>query len=269
MPVTLVDVVPTRITSYKLTMDDLCARVKKLKTSYQTTNLSTEMKAFMGILINQLANICCSGKKLQILLEEVDKRKKDILVRLQLSIFVEKNPGLEHKAGVQPGGTFILVYLNKLPVVQADVTGSLVASRNLSSLITASDKIKSVTDLNIANITKADTNLNLEKLTNIDISTVLADRFSILDRLIRPVDLPDNTVVADFSLPYMCCSDCAPVNFIVQKPPVSLRLEKDEFCLGIDTSPLLFDVSPVDGVIKVEPPVDGVTFEVVKLFIYT
>ena len=113
MPFTLVDVNSIRISAYKLTMDELCARVKRMKASYQTTKLSTELKSFMGLLINQLSNVCCSGKKLQILLEEIEKRKKDILVRLQLSSFIEKNPGLEHLAGVQPGGTFVLVYLNK------------------------------------------------------------------------------------------------------------------------------------------------------------
>jgi len=51
----------------------------------------------------------------------------------------------------------------------------------------------------------------------------------------------------------------------VQKPPVTLRLEKDEFCLGNDTSPLLFDVSPVGGVIKSDPVVAGVTIDGVKL----
>lgn len=282
MPTTLIDVNPTRITSYKLTMDDLCARVKKLKTSYQTTKLSTEMKAFMGILINQLANICCSGKKLQILLEEVDKRKQDILVRLQLSIFVEKNPGLEHKAGVQPGGTFILVYLNKLPALKPNITDKLSAINDLSLLSAATkerlssntglniEKLSKVkTNINIENLTKADINLDFNKLSELDISTILQERLSILNRIIRPVELPDNTVVADFSLPYMCCSDCAPVNFIIQKPPVSLRLEKDEFCLGKDASPLIFDVSPVDGVIKVEPAVAGVSVEGVKLFIDT
>ncbi len=276
MPGALIDINPTRISTYKLTMDDLCARVKKLKTSYQSTKLSAEMKAFMGILINQLANVCCSGKKLQILLEEVDKRKQDILVRLQLAKFVEKNPGLEHLAGVQPGGTFILVYLNKLPAVKTNVASQLVAARDLTSLLNVSEKLKTVTESkftdiknirNVTDISKAETVLNIDKLTELNISEILAERLSVLDRLIRPVDLPDNTVVADFSLPYMCCSDCAPVNFIIQKPPVSLRLEKDQFCLGKDSSPLLFDVSPVDGVIKVNPPVEGVSVEGVKLFI--
>jgi PKD repeat protein len=256
MPLTLIDVNAARISSYKLTMDDLCTRVKRMKASYQTVQLSTELKAFMGILINQLSNVCCSGKKLQILLEEVDKRKQDILVRLQLSSFIETNPGLEHLAGVQPGGTFILVYLNKVTTAPTLSTGlrdlTSVANLSNSALVTNRSALK-------------DTQLLTDNVNNlIDINSNLGN-LNLSDLIRRPVDPPNYTVVADFSLPYMCCSDCSPVNFIVQKPPVTLRLEKDEFCLGNDTSPLLFEVSPADGVIKSDPVVAGVTIDGIKL----
>jgi len=257
MPLTLVDVNSIRISAYKLTMDDLCTRIKRMKATYQTTKLTTELKAFMGLLINQLSNVCCSGKKLQILLEEVDKRKKDILIRLQLSSFIETNPGLEHLAGVQPGGTFVLVYLNKtttttLPPVTGIRDVTAVANLSAASLVTNRSAI-------ISNQLLTD---NAKSL--IDINTNLGN-LNLSDLIRRPVDPPNYTVVADFSLPYMCCSDCSPVNFIVQKPPVTLRLDKDEFCLGNDTSPLLFDVSPADGVIKADPVVAGVTIDGVKL----
>jgi len=258
MPLTMVDVNTERISAYKLTMDDLCTRVKRMKASYQTTKLSTELKAFMGLLINQLSNVCCSGKKLQILLEEVDKRKKAILVRLQLSSFIETNPGLEHLAGVQPGGTFILVYLNKAVTTLPPVIGirDLTALTNLSAsaLVTNRSAL-----LNNQLLTDKTTNL-------LDINTNLSN-LNLSDFVRRQPELPNYTVVADFSLPYMCCSDCSPVNFIIQKPPVSLRLEKDEFCLGNDTSPLLFEVSPADGIIKSDPVVAGVTIDGVKLSI--
>lgn len=266
MPLTLIDINTSRISAYKITMDDLCARVKKMKASYQTIKLSTELKAFMGMLINQLSNVCCSGKKLQILLEEVEKRKKDILVRLQLSSFIEKNPGLEHKAGVQPGGTFILVYLNKATTLQTLAAVNLTNAHDLSSISTAS-KINANTALNFEKANTTDAIINFERITKLDLTTGLSDRLSLLDRIIKPVDLPNNTVVADFALPYMCCSECAPVNFIIQKPPVSLRLEKDQFCLGKDTSPLLFEVSPADGLIKADPAVAGMTIDGAKLFI--
>ena len=257
MPLTLIDVSAIRISAYKLTMDDLCTRVKRMKATYQTTKLSTELKAFMGLLINQLSNVCCSGKKLQILLEEVDKRKQDILVRLQLSSFIEKNPGLEHLAGVQPGGTFVLVYLNKTTTTTLPpVIGirDVAAAKDVLTASTAFNRDVAVNKLSVA-----------DRATNLlDINTNLSN-LNLSDFIRRQPELPNYTVVADFSLPYMCCSDCSPVNFIVQKPPVTLRLDKDEFCLGNDTSPLLFEVSPADGVIKADPVVAGVTIDGVKL----
>lgn len=256
MPTRLIDVDIIRISAYKLTMDDLCTRVKRMKASYQTTKLSTELKSFMGLLINQLSNVCCSGKKLQILLEEVDKRKKDILVRLQLSSFIETNPGLEHLAGVQPGGTFILVYLNKATTVIPPVIGirDVAAAKDVFATSTVFNRDVTVNKLSVA-----------DRATNLlDINTNLSN-LNLSDFIRRQPELPNFTVIADFSLPYMCCSDCSPVNFIIQKSPVSLRLEKDEFCLGSDTSPLLFDVSPTDGIIKANPVVAGVTIDGVKL----
>lgn len=258
MPVSLIDVNSIRISAYKLTMDDLCTRVKRMKASYQTTKLTTELKAFMGLLINQLSNVCCSGKKLQILLEEVDKRKKDILVRLQLSSFIETNPGLEHLAGVQPGGTFILIYLNKAVTTLPPVIGirDVAAAKDVLTASTAFNRDVAVNKLAVA-----------DRATNLlDINTNLSN-LNLSDFIRRQPELPNYTVVADFSLPYMCCSDCSPVNFILQKPSVSLRLEKDEFCLGTDSSPLLFEVSPANGIIKADPVVAGMTIDGVKLSI--
>jgi hypothetical protein len=77
-------------------------------------------------------------------------------------------------------------------------------------------------------------------------------------------EIPNNTVIADFALPYLCCSDCAPVNFIIQKPPAWLRLEKDKICLGQDTE-VRFEVSPEDGEIQSDPEVPGMTIENKKI----
>jgi hypothetical protein len=96
----------------------------------------------MGVLITQLSSVCCSAKKLEVLLDEINKRKENILIRLKLSKFVEKYPGLEHYAGVEPGGTFFLIYLNKTKsatgITTTDVTGktnlSLVSEREISRI---------------------------------------------------------------------------------------------------------------------------------------
>lgn len=273
MPGLLVDVSIDKVDTYKLTLKDLCARVEAMKTTYQNIELSAELKAFMGILITQLSTICCSGKKLQVLLEEINKRKESILVRLQLSKFVEKHPGLEHKAGVEPGGTFVLVYLNKKVVLQPP-------SKDLGGLVgripvNIGNNINIGNNFNIGrsveptvNLVKSASTAFMESpIRNISIADSLGriPNLELLNQFTKLTDLPNNTVIADFALPYMCCSDCSPVNFIVQRPPVSLRLEKDQFCLGQDTSPLLFEVSPADGVIKPDEDVAGLTIDGKKL----
>jgi hypothetical protein len=114
MPNVLVNVNVAQVDTYKFTLRELCALVDKLKIRYQNIELSSNLKAQMGVLVTHLSGICCSAKKLEILLEEINKRKENIILRLRLSEFIKHHPGLEHKAGVEPGGTFVLVYLNKI-----------------------------------------------------------------------------------------------------------------------------------------------------------
>ncbi|WP_423126901.1 PKD domain-containing protein [Gaoshiqia sp. Z1-71] len=258
MPGLIRDVNIAAVNTYKLTMEELCVRVKRLKTSYQNLELSSTLKALMQVLIIQLSSICCSAKKLEILLDEINKRKEAIIIRLQLSKFIDKHPGAEHKAGVEPGGTFILVYLNKVqPTPGTAPAGLAAASREL--LTSAASLSVSRISTNLTHLVSTETSVgNLPVAERVELA-------GIRGQVIPAADVPDNTVVADFSLPYMCCSDCAPVNFIVPRQPVSLRLEQDHFCLGKDVSPLLFEVSPDDGVIKANPETEGMTIEGNKL----
>ena len=199
MPVALNVVDPLKVKDYKLSLSQLCSLVQKLKAGYQSTQLSVGLRAYTGLLINQLSTVCCSGKKLEVLLEEVDDRKGQILLRLQLSKFIEQHPGLEHKAGVEPGGTFVIVYKNKEVAPLSQVLG--------------------------------------------------------------------NTVIADFALPYMCCSDCASINYIIAKPEASLRLERDKYCLLTDTDPILYQATPVDGVVEASPETSGISIEDGKIVV--
>jgi len=89
--------------------------------------------------------------------------KKDDVVSELLSEFLERKSGLEHVAGVEPGGTFVLIYENET----------------------------------------------------------------------------DNQVLADFSLPYLCCS---------KKDPVFLSLPKSKLCQK-DT-PIEMTIVPVNGEVK-------------------
>ncbi|KJF43757.1 PKD domain-containing protein [Draconibacterium sediminis] len=271
LAVNLVDV--SRVNDYKLSLSQLCSLVKKLKAKYQSTKLSIGLQSFTGLLINQLSTVCCSGKKLEVLLDEVNARKEQILLRLQLSKFIEQHPGLEHKAGVEPGGTLVLVYKNSKS--KRDVTNVL------SDAVLSGPKV-SADNFNISKAMISDKIMNLENLSLSERSTVLKSatelikyedytsrlkEINILDRLIPTTQIADNTVVADFALPYMCCSDCAPVNFIISKPPATLRLSRNTYCLLTDTDPILYEVSPSDGEIGMNPQVAGVSIENGKITI--
>lgn len=80
----------------------------------------------------------------------------------------------------------------------------------------------------------------------------------LLVYITNPVNgIAANTVVADFSLPYMCCGDCNTVNFITPRPDVTLFLSKDTFDVFTETGPLIFTAYPANGVIKSAVEVPG------------
>jgi len=272
MPGSILDFTVNQVDTYTLTLGELCKRVKLMKNRYQHIELSQSLKLFMDLLINQLSQVCCSGKKLEILFGEINKRKERILLRLQLARFIEKHPGLEHKAGVQPGGTFVLVYLNKMQTKPAGTVGTVryeVADNYTAARVKTSSPEE--TEKRIAVLEKYSEFLKKENLATEEISRVEAlikeEQSGLLGRVPSYANIPDNTVVADFSLPYLCCSDCAPVNFIMQKPPARLRLEKDSWCLSAEQGILLYDVSPADGVIAAVPATEGLTIGEGKIVI--
>jgi PKD repeat protein len=274
MPNVLVNVSVAQVDTYKLTLKELCALVDRLKVRYQNIELSSNLKALMGVLITHLSGICCSAKKLEILLDEINKRKENIIIRLRLSEFIKHHTGLEHKAGVEPGGTFILVYLNKVQneIVREENLSNLSRVENLTHLSSVESmrpneaKSFSVRDAS-KRVSEMEKYLELLKKENqskdeiAKIEKLVAEERGRIAGLSRAVtEIPNNTVVADFALPYLCCSECAPVNFIIQKPPAWMRLEKDKICLGQNTE-IRFEVSPEDGEIKSDPEVPGMTIE--------
>jgi len=203
IPTSIAGITDAVIASYATNINNLCTALQKIQVTYtESTTLSSKNRAILGLLINQLTTICCAAKQLQTLLVEIDKRKDAILERLTLKKFIEQHPGLEHLAGVEPGGTFVIVYLRK--------------------------------GLNAAGGVQ---------------------------------NTPNGTVIADFSLPYMCCSDCAPINFIMPISPIKLRLQQDTLCLGVDNPILTFEAEPADGVIKSDQVITGMTIEGNKLTI--
>lgn len=59
-------------------------------------------------------------------------------------------------------------------------------------------------------------------------------------------------VVADFSLPYICCSDCPPMNFTIMPEPPQLVLSQTLFCDQAIVNPPKFSYTPPGGMVKGE-----------------
>lgn len=360
VPLNIRDIDHTVLMSYKLTIEQLCKQVKKLQARYNSTSLKLTTKQILGLLVNQLSIVCCSGKKLETLLAEIDKRKKKILEKIQFSQFVKQHPGLEHKAGVVPGGTFVMVYVTEntadkntfkdvvldLVFQQQPITGkedfefekekerekeNLFLGRTINEFsyknggvlklwnekvsteftfikkgFTNFDKINFQNE-NVVEVGKtlAETVMNFTKFLNktweragvseiiqageeimfddklrsvgmkIRIKDHLVPKDEYFFQIYNPAILGSNkrlffdeskvivdnatlrnTVIADFSLPYMCCSDCAPINFIIPKEPPFLSLPETVICLKKDTviAPLIFTVKPQDGEVKADLP---------------
>ena len=218
--------------------------------------------------------LACSQKPFDALAAEYKRRVTELAGLRQLNKFIQKHPGIEHKAGVPKGGTFIIVYHEKQkdkPV--REITGFnniLTAAGNLASV---SDR-KLVTGLGSSSTSKASTGTNrLVSLKDVDRlseellelgvkqstinllkeSIVLgrAARIGLFDSRIN--SYVDGMVIADFYLPYLCCSDCPPIHYIITEPNVvlTLSLEKNEFCSNDNTS-YVFSVSPSGGVVTGE-----------------
>jgi hypothetical protein len=138
---------------------------------------------------------------------ELNKRVQSMLLEMTLPGFARKHPGMDHKAGVPVGGTFVLVY-GSARDIQAGLTEALAQLRG--------GMAKSFADV-----------LGGAPPTVASASAVEA---IIASSRPRSRDVLDEFVVlADFCLPYLCCdSDCSDVVIdrrfgrgeIVVAPPV-------------------------------------------------
>ena len=328
VPTNLIAIDDTSIATYELTLERVCRLVKQLKSKYQRTELDPIFKNIVGLLINQLSGVCCSGEKLRILLEEIELRKARILEKIQLSKFIDKHPAATHKAGAGPGETFIMVYLadhsqdqstydtvtmelnfleqpniddngldgdegriqlwddrsslkfaflhTVIPETQNKpheivlIGGTLAETvRNFAFFLNNRWRIAGVhqkvkaeavgTKLTISIIDQhvlRDANYILFFNDKI-VGTNKKKYFNANEAIATNATLR-NTVIADYTLPYMCCSDCSPVNFIIPKEPAFLSLPESFICLDdtIRPRPMPFRISPKDG--KITVFVDGV-----------
>jgi hypothetical protein len=218
-------------------------------------------------ILGELAQSCCSAEKLQILREEITKRKEEILENTLLAKYAEKHPGLDHLGGVPKGGTFVLVYKDEKQSVASNerITEVVALARNtpatelaVREAVTAKTAGRTAV-FSEAKAVSAASSVELlgvaDYTTSIDYIGRIADLYKEALGLQKGIvtedsNLPGFTVVADFYLPYTCCSDCPPMSFIIPRERVSLRLPVEFICLGDEGAEVIpFEVFPDDGIV--------------------
>jgi hypothetical protein len=187
----------------------------------------------------------CANEKLFALKDEYLSRMEAYHAAVNFDKYFKKHPGMEHKAGVTKGGTFILVYngetervltlpelanpgLNlNLDLIRNAFAGLAIkeaqpATTNLAksaNIVSKSSVSKEIESLSLAaKRTEFEFASDLIKELNLgDASKAVLDALRNRDREIkeRATPIPKGTVIADFYLPYMINSDCPPIAYVI------------------------------------------------------
>lgn len=199
-----------------------------------------EIKRYFSPSNNELL-FKCANEKLFALKEEYLKRLEQYHAAINFNEYFKKHPGLEHKAGVTKGGTFILVYNGEVERVltlpelaNPNLNLDLFTRNNMTNLLAKeslaikSEPQKASISTNIGKdvkelaITAKRTEFEfasdlIKKLNLGDAAKSVLDALNIRDKEIRDQATPiaKGTVIADFYLPYLCCSDCPPIAYVI------------------------------------------------------
>lgn len=254
-----------------------------LLTQYDNDNEAFEIIVQAGAII-QMTNLflsSCSIEQLKVIITEMQRRKSQLLEMNLFHKYLSKHPGLDHAGGVPKGGTFVIVYYAEdrqdKPNPNGILVGGVVQDINGQTLPGATVIAQGTTIGTIAN-NQGRFQLQLPaggyriQAYSAGFSPIIREVFQPNQELVLVLGgdndsptqvLPQNgEVVADFFLPYLCCSDCPPVDYIIQQAPsdipISLRLEPRTFCQDPKNpiDPVPFIITPQDGVVAAS--VEGV-----------
>jgi len=228
--------------------------------------------------------------------------------------YVKLHPGIQHKAGVTMGGTFIIVYhergrartnLTNIFTRTTNVAGKqqvtedpVLTRRSFKDAVAASKPAGaaatptgsetrssepseaqdaerlSAQKSALAKGTLADDAIRRIPAAKLKLS-LSTKQMSIIDKLFfkdlitrhsldeLTAQLPDKIVIADFYLPYMCCSDCPPVYFLVnetkeepEETPPAIAVDPGQFCQR-DRNAYNIVISPAGGTVSGEGVTQG------------
>ncbi len=225
--------------------------------------LQEEMEAWLvGKIVTKVVAdsrsllMMCVDDRLQQLLFEYRKRIAYVLNQQIFSAYSTLKPGLEHKAGVPKGGTFVMLYYDK-PDAAPVGKDRVLAATNLEAAASVereekegvastlkTEKVK-LTDAQTLEQNVSGIEALIERNKTQFAQTELANINSLLSQIRKlppsaeTLRIPEGVVFADLYIPYMCCSDCAPTAFVFQdkkeeEPQPHISMKRTFFCNNED-----------------------------------
>lgn len=250
------------LATFNIRHQDLLRIAEHIKAMFGSVN--TDNRNFTEDVIDHLDALiyACKSAQFSTLYRDYLSRWLYVLMLQKFAFFIKSHPGIQHKAGVTIGGTFILVYHEEVaeeePPLSRGTVGAEASTSRIRTNFSSATKAK-VSNEAIRDLVSESSMVNNSAFTAKQKETI-RDLFqgrevdSTIEELIA--DISDGTVIADFYLPYLCYSDCPPINFILggSEPPaedVTIDVKEKEYCSG-DKKAHEVVVSPEGGTISGE-----------------
>ena len=222
---------------------DLLSLTRYLR-SEASKNVAADLQQFIPQeeLIDHFDQVlyACNLDAVKALHEEYLRRLRELKQQQMLGYFLQQHPGIQHKAGVPLGGTFVLVYHE-----EASERAFLLAERARAMF----DALSTAGSLKTAALGTLDSvavsrvlgriSRNSKLVQDPDIRLLLGSLTGEVPEAVIPAtpeagenplisesvkSLEKGTVIADFFLPYRCGGDGPGVQYVLPLPPLGLSV---------------------------------------------
>ena len=209
--------------------------------SEAVNNISEQFKDFIPQeeLIDHFDEVLfsCKLEPIRAIHDEYLRRLRDVKQKMFFSTFLQNHPGIQHKAGVPMGGTFLLVYHEEPSPLKKDIDLSGIRA-GLAVKTAIAPRLSLTTDALSAALSRM--SVKAQYADDPDVKVLfgaLTGQVPDFKRPVRPApvgdriidaaiaELQNGTVIADFFLPYLYCSACSPIQFVLPKPPPSFTVQ--------------------------------------------
>ncbi|MDD1617183.1 MAG: hypothetical protein LUQ28_12025, partial [Methylococcaceae bacterium] len=218
-----------------------------------TVQVSTDLQQFIPQeeLIDHFDQVLfsCKLQAVKATHDEYLRRLRELKQKQFLSDFLQKNPAIQHKAGVPLGGTFIIVYHDNPPLAAPPINFTF----NPAILRTTSEQAMSAAFTRLQSkqnfVLDADFQLIFSELTGhlplLNPSVLDAIQNTAFDEIMDDTisEFTDGTVIADFYLPYRFNADGQAIQFVLPKIPPTFTVNIG--CANADGA--LVTVTPKGG----------------------